>query len=424
MARTKQTAKRSTGEAAPRISLQPRSTDGSPDGSNLTAPIRRHKTTTRRSAKAAVLGTSPSVTTRGAARTRGEHVSPTQTTKNTRSRSAKNVPDGRDVFCYLCQNGGGSLGCDNCLRVICRKHLVGIPTEDDLTGLEYICPSCHSMKERGRDERAPYMGLYRRDGIQRVPYLDHPLKLRVACRRPLHARCNTEPIIIVQLRLASLPEAGTPARVVHAAMEAYFPGDARANLVYIDVPYNVTSLDDVDVHLAALERKLSVLDRFQTGRLLFFIYTHSEEESGDLFWADGAASETLDQWWDALVSQRLEQAGIRMNVTVALLCCGALVAHSDQVQIIQKRAEKMHATYVIAFGAEAVQAALSNQFWLAYVNKVFIEGVVPDRMHAYTHQEAVTSSRDRWFPSYFDGPTPRCDLGVKRSLCNARLAAP
>ena len=35
--------------------------------------------------------------------------------------------------------------------------------------------------------------------------------------------------------------------------------------------------------------------RFASGRLMLFIYTHSEDESGNLFWADESASPSLNE---------------------------------------------------------------------------------------------------------------------------------
>ena len=41
----------------------------------------------------------------------------------------------------------------------------------------------------------------------------------------------------------------------------------------------------------------------------------------------------------------------------------------------------MHARHVIAFGAAALQAALSAHFFVVFVHKIYIEGVLLDRHH-------------------------------------------
>ena len=156
--------------------------------------------------------------------------------------------------------------------------------------------------------------LYKRGGENPEPYLDKFVTLSAPRRRPIHARCDTDPIIIIQIRLACLPDAGTPAQVVYSVLKAYFPGDQRGKLIYIDVPYNITCVEDAEHHRASFDDALKVLDRcvgpccicrrrsltvpggyrFASGRILAFIYTHSEDTSGDLFWAKGVASDSLD----------------------------------------------------------------------------------------------------------------------------------
>ena len=85
--------------------------------------------------------------------------------------------------------------------------------------------------------------------------------MRADGRRPLNARCNTDPVIIVQLRLASLEDDGSPARVVYAALRAYFVKEAVDNLVYIDLPYNITSIENAEEHRATMDAALRRLER-------------------------------------------------------------------------------------------------------------------------------------------------------------------
>ena len=104
-------------------------------------------------------------------------------------------------------------------------------------------------------------GLYVRDSTKRIPFLEVPMVLDADARRPHHARCDTSPVVIVQIRLACLDDSGSPARVAYTALEAYYPADSRCNLVYVDVPYNLLSVEDSKAHLAATQKALKVLDR-------------------------------------------------------------------------------------------------------------------------------------------------------------------
>ena len=146
---------------------------------------------------------------------------------------------------------------------------------------------------------------------QDVPVFPSWIELSVNGRRPQHARVNTSPIVIVHIRLASLADEGSPARVVHSALQSYFPPPHTSNLVYIDAPYNIHSTEDAKKYRTQTQKKLEVLKRyhvrplagesstdvvrFERARILLFIYTHSEARSGDLFYGEGSASMDLGQ---------------------------------------------------------------------------------------------------------------------------------
>ena len=100
-----------------------------------------------------------------------------------------------------------------------------------------------------------------RQGKERVPFLAAPMVVRADARRPHHARCNTTPVVIVQIRLACLDDGGSPARVAYSTLEAYYTGQSQGNLVFIDAPYNLTCAEDSAEHLAAMNEALTVLDR-------------------------------------------------------------------------------------------------------------------------------------------------------------------
>ena len=67
--------------------------------------------------------------------------------------------------------------------------------------------------------------------------------------------------MIIQIRLTSLPDVGSPARVAQSALQGYYPGAAGANLVYIDVPYNIECIEDVVRHRTELDKAMNSLAR-------------------------------------------------------------------------------------------------------------------------------------------------------------------
>ena len=61
-------------------------------------------------------------------------------------------------FCYMCQNGGETLACDRCPRVVCYEHLPVVHTlpAETLAGVEFLCPACHIVDDRRGGRVRPY----------------------------------------------------------------------------------------------------------------------------------------------------------------------------------------------------------------------------------------------------------------------------
>ena len=86
--------------------------------------------------------------------------------------------------------------------------------------------------------------------------------------RPRHARCDTSPIVIVNVRLSTLNDAGTPARVTYAALQAYYTGDRENNLVFIDAPYDLTSKQAAHAFKEAVDQAMRTVDGCEIWRYM------------------------------------------------------------------------------------------------------------------------------------------------------------
>ena len=178
--------------------------------------------------------------------------------------------------------------CDHCTRVFCLRHAPAIKAvpEDIRAGLEFVCPSCHKREAISRkDSYAPYyvscsfrllchvilstclrsssiQGLYHAINGQRKEFLGKWVELELSGARPQHAKCDNRPVIIINLRLESLVEEGTPAHIVHGVFAPYYPGVKRANLRYIDFPYTIHGQDDIKPYQVALNKAISDLFKY------------------------------------------------------------------------------------------------------------------------------------------------------------------
>ena len=78
--------------------------------------------------------------------------------------------------------------------------------------------------------------------------------------RPQHARVLCRPTVIVNFRLASLPEYGSPAKQLWGSLLAYYTNQLAAQLLYIDAPYNVEGVDDAEAMKESLGNALENID--------------------------------------------------------------------------------------------------------------------------------------------------------------------
>ena len=86
--------------------------------------------------------------------------------------------------------------------------------------------------------------------------------------RPQHTKVDTRPFIDINMRLATLREKTSPAKLVHSLCSAWFDEDARNYLRYIDLPFNVRASPQERQFQKCTETQLLKLGEF----VVFLIY--------------------------------------------------------------------------------------------------------------------------------------------------------
>lgn len=103
----------------------------------------------------------------------------------------------RQTYCYVCCDGDKHLIlCDLCTRVVCRKHLEGLPNAFDISTHIFICMVCHK-EQLGK---TPY----------RVSYLSRRLNLAlqlISCARLFIIR-----LPILRIHILGFPHSLDPLR--------------------------------------------------------------------------------------------------------------------------------------------------------------------------------------------------------------------
>lgn len=74
--------------------------------------------------------------------------------------------------------------------------------------------------------------------------------------RPQHSQVDTRPLIILNIRLATLRERSSPAKLVYNLLTPWFDGAARECLRYIDLPFNVREDYQAPLFRARVDKQL------------------------------------------------------------------------------------------------------------------------------------------------------------------------
>ncbi|KAI1794266.1 hypothetical protein LXA43DRAFT_1091798 [Ganoderma leucocontextum] len=293
------------------------------------------------------------------------------------------IGDGESTngFCYGCQNGGVSIACDECPRILCFRHAPQIAAVDQDTRetLNFRCPSCHTKKTQSLNMIAPYYGLYHPPGGPEQPerpYFADWVKLHLVAARPQHVQVDTRPILILSVRLATLPETNNPARLLFNHLVPWFEGSASGGLRYIDLPFDMSEPAHATKYRNKWDKELAALGLLTNTRIMLFIYNHSHEETGDLFYGEDTCSVSLAQWWADVISPGLRQIATsgQNQLTIAMLVCGSLLSNDAPRRELVAAVNEMRATHMFAFVTERLQPVLTTQFFQAFALRHLLEG--------------------------------------------------
>ncbi|KAI0069352.1 hypothetical protein K474DRAFT_1295221 [Panus rudis PR-1116 ss-1] len=295
MARTKQSAKRTTGVHAPRQSLW--ATAAVNDSNSPAAPSADRENSDATVGNLAV----------------GE-----------RSETSSDVSCTTDIFnnvfnavfsqyCLFCREGGVLIGCDTegCGRQMCYSCLPELQNISAalLDNLRVECYTCQSQRESKKITRFivshvfcrqfktvsgnTYLlqGLWHNTQPRYIqPYFPNGLKVAYQGYMNRQLEYVFKPTLVLSFRLSSLPEAACPSSLAKRYLDGYYvhwPQD----IVYHEIQFNLPdeskrSLRDHSTKLQALQKEIK---KKAFSRVLIFINTHSAEGDGGLCHKDGAS---------------------------------------------------------------------------------------------------------------------------------------
>ncbi|KAI1785830.1 hypothetical protein LXA43DRAFT_1097396 [Ganoderma leucocontextum] len=230
-------------------------------------------------------------------------------------------------------------------------------------------------KQPPKDRPAtPYFGLYRL--APERPFFATWVELKMTSSRPQHSQVDTRPLIILNVRLATLREKSSPARLLYHLLTPWFNGAARECLRYIDLPFNVTREPMAAQFRARVNKHLNRLGPLTNARIVLFIYTHSHDEAGDLYYGDNYSSPSVGGWWKDMITPKLAEIATTGNnkLCVGMLTCGALIMQDVARTELISAIKGIHATHTFAFSTKELQPSLTTLFFYSFAHHVLIEG--------------------------------------------------
>ncbi|KAI6028113.1 hypothetical protein EDC04DRAFT_2605847 [Pisolithus marmoratus] len=320
MARTKQTARKVTGDKSPRVKLQ---------------------SFQKKKSKAALASKKPTFQ------------------RKTMANS----------FCIMYRNGGDLWIYDeeDCKRVVCYKCLI-VPeksmkkvTED---GVTFKCVSCH-WKETEKSAPQPYFGFY----SQGKPVLSEPPVITGGFQHAINSQVAPHSTALIHLHLENLMVGHTQINMIHSLLQPYFP---KRRYQFSQLPFNLTTQESMDAYQSAAFDLANSLSSYQS--VILFLTTHSDEERGDLFVGivdeQTVASEVFEvlQALFTPFTQIIRVAHIFFNV------CGSVVTVKDSFNGLKKAAQLFKPKSMVLFDALHLHLATTIPYLLSLVDSTIIQG--------------------------------------------------
>ncbi|KAI9059284.1 hypothetical protein FKP32DRAFT_1606288 [Trametes sanguinea] len=216
---------------------------------------------------------------------------------------------------------------------------------------------------------------YRCVGDVFEPYFDKPVHLESPHHFAQCPRANTSPVFILQLRLRSLREEGSVANTLYHALQAYFPDNHAGNLRYVDIPFDLNTTADARKHTRTISEVVQALAGSPHARVLLFVYTHSHDTYGTLYFGTNLASQSVRNWFDILIPDTVRAVLRGHDTSCFMLCCGALLKTPEAYADLKEHFVSLAFGRLVAFEASQFQAALTVSFFIGYTQKFIIENI-------------------------------------------------
>ncbi|KAG2064434.1 hypothetical protein BDR04DRAFT_1122587 [Suillus decipiens] len=295
-------------------------------------------------------------------------------------------PSSWNDYCILCRDGASILyDCSHCPRTLCQECVV-IAKESveqiKRSDVYFTCPGCHEMREKGK-RNSPYYGF---EDSQGTPILTVPAIIKGHIELTSRSQICSSPILILNFILDGVNPGGSPARIMRDVLEPYVAG---RNLQYHEVFFDIGTLEKAERHTKSMKALVNKVKDIAFERVEVFVHTHSETIRGDLWggFEDAALvgkrkkkvpnfndpiAYMVDDFFRGVFVGGID--GYLKGANLWMLVCGQTVRELDAFAALKARVKYHELEHVFAFDAERLHASLISAFVLAYAERVLVEG--------------------------------------------------
>ncbi|TFY51638.1 hypothetical protein EVG20_g10909 [Dentipellis fragilis] len=288
-------------------------------------------------------------------------------------------------FCHICINGGRLLvECDSCGCTYCSVCIEFKLTANKFENVYFFCHGCHEIEERkGKGKPRPYVGLYKKaydeEGrLVRGPPLRPGKSLRIVglpAGVPTR-RVVATPLALIHLHLSSCVTTSTD--FCSSIVKPYFQSKQLTGMLSIhDVEFDLSVEGGYQTYQAAIQQVADSLKNLapmvQGRRALIMVSTHSDENRGDLFLAsDGAYSH--QDFFSTILPPAFAEALAGFETTFMFMVCGAFVSIPQSLIDLKGMIAKYRLANVITFTSRLLQPDLVKPFLLHLLLQKYVHG--------------------------------------------------
>ncbi|KAG2088383.1 uncharacterized protein F5147DRAFT_781021 [Suillus discolor] len=286
-------------------------------------------------------------------------------------------------FCLICQDGTPSNGKDSlyaceesgCPRVMCTRcmllpashlHLIEQP------GVKFRCLHCHTLLDKRSGDLTPFYGFFK-DGSPVLPsFLPIVGPLQLSKRSQISAR----PVLVIHFKLVGFEATASPIDAVNLYLSSFF---VNGGLRFIEVTFDLGTDAKIMAYSQQYEKLANdVMDDCDYQTVCIAITDHTDDTAGDPFlgYSHGSSyvAATVPDFMNSLLGPWGQVIQRAESTTLFFLGCGAIVTQPEGFRGLRSSVVDHTFSHAVAFTAKHFHPCLASHFLISFAQAVIVEG--------------------------------------------------